>query len=147
MSGLAFTHALGLVGRAARVLGLALPVLLTACAVAPDPNYQPPPPAMITINTIPAGADISIQGNYVGVSPLSVPAPPGYRSAEAWRIDQALIHAMGVLPDFRKPDNIRLGITPLYTSFADIYQAVMRIKQVVTEQLYLHYSQANNKVT
>lgn len=66
---------------------------------------------------------------------------------EAWRIDQALIHELQVLPDFRKPDNIRLGITPLYTSFADIYQAVMRIKQVVTEQLYLHYSQANNKVT
>jgi kynureninase len=66
---------------------------------------------------------------------------------EAWRIDQALIHTMDVLPDFRKPDNIRLGITPLYTSFVDIYQAVMRIKQVVTEQLYLHYSQDNNKVT
>lgn len=90
MSGLAFTQVIQLVGRAARVLGLALPVLLTACAVAPDPNYQPPPPAMITINTIPAGADISIQGNYVGVSPVSVPAPPGYRSAEAWRIEARL---------------------------------------------------------
>lgn len=66
---------------------------------------------------------------------------------EAWRIDQALIHDMKVLPDFRKPDNIRLGITPLYTSFADIYQAVMRTKQVITEQRYLHYSQDNSKVT
>ena len=45
---------------------------------------------MITINTIPPGADISIQGNYVGVSPLSVPAPPGYRIAEAWRIEARL---------------------------------------------------------
>lgn len=66
---------------------------------------------------------------------------------EAWRIDQALIHDMKVLPDFRKPDNIRLGITPLYTSFEDIYQAVMRMKQVVTEQHYLRYSQDNTKVT
>ncbi|MEZ4659858.1 MAG: hypothetical protein R2911_20070 [Caldilineaceae bacterium] len=29
--------------------------------------------------------------------------------AEAWRIDQALIQQMGVLPDFRKPDNIPPG--------------------------------------
>lgn len=66
---------------------------------------------------------------------------------EAWRIDQALIHELKVLPDFRKPDNLRLGITPLYTSFEDIYQAVMRMKQVVTEGLYLNYSQENRKVT
>lgn len=67
--------------------------------------------------------------------------------AEAWRIDQALIHEMKVLPDFRKPDNLRLGITPLYTSFEDIYWAVMRMKQVVTEQHYLRYAQDNTKVT
>jgi kynureninase len=66
---------------------------------------------------------------------------------EAWRIDQALIHDLKVLPDFRKPDNIRLGITPLYTSFEDIYQAVMRMKQVVTEKLYLRYAQTGAKVT
>lgn len=66
---------------------------------------------------------------------------------EAWRIDQALIHDLKVLPDFRKPDNIRLGVTPLYTSFEDIYQAVMRVKQVVTEKRYLHYAQTGAKVT
>ena len=66
---------------------------------------------------------------------------------EAWRIDQALIHERKVLPDFRKPDNLRLGVTPLYTSFEDIYQAVLRMKQVVTEGLYLNYSQENRKVT
>jgi kynureninase len=66
---------------------------------------------------------------------------------EAWRIDQALIHDLKVLPDFRKPDNIRLGITPLYTSFEDIFQAVMRMKQVVIEKLYLRYAQTGAKVT
>ena len=66
---------------------------------------------------------------------------------EAWRIDQALIHDLKVLPDFRKPDNLRLGITPLYTSFEDIYGAVMRMKQAVTEKLYLRYSQTGAKVT
>ena len=66
---------------------------------------------------------------------------------DAWRIDQALINDMHVLPDFRKPDNIRFGITPLYTSFEDIYEVVMRTKQVVAEKLYLNYSQENTKVT
>jgi kynureninase len=36
---------------------------------------------------------------------------------EGWRIDQALIHRMNTLPDFRQPDNIRLGIAPLYNTF------------------------------
>jgi len=66
---------------------------------------------------------------------------------EAWRIDQALINELGVLPDFRQPDNIRFGITPLYTTFVEIYEAIMRTKRVVTEQFYLNYSQANLKVT
>lgn len=66
---------------------------------------------------------------------------------DAWRIDQALIHDMHVLPDFRKPDNIRFGITPLYTSFTDIYAAVMRTKRVITEKLYLNYATENTKVT
>ena len=59
---------------------------------------------------------------------------------EGWRIDQALIHDMNVLPDFRKPDNIRFGITPLYTSFADIYTALDRLRTVVVERLYEKYS-------
>ncbi len=65
----------------------------------------------------------------------------------AWRIDQALINDLGVLPDFRTPDNIRFGITPLYTSFENIYEAVMRTKRVVVEKLYLNYSEENTKVT
>jgi len=66
---------------------------------------------------------------------------------DAWRIDQALINDMKVLPDFRQPDNLRFGITPLYTTYEDIYEAVMRTKRVITEQLYLRYTQESTKVT
>lgn len=66
---------------------------------------------------------------------------------EGWRIDQALIHEMHVLPDFRKPNNIRFGITPLYTSFEDIFHAVMRTKEVVCDKLYENYALDSNKVT
>ena len=59
--------------------------------------------------------------------------------AEGLRIDLALINDMQVLPDFRHPDNIRLGIAPIYTSFADIHGAVMRLRQIVDQRLYEKY--------
>lgn len=66
---------------------------------------------------------------------------------EAWGISQALINDMNVLPDFRKPDNIRFGITPLYTSFVDIYNALHRLKTVMNERLYEKYKDTQAIVT
>ncbi|GAB4580455.1 MAG: kynureninase [Anaerolineales bacterium] len=85
---------------------------------------------------------------------MNSPADPAWRGShvslghpDAWRIDQALIEEMHVLPDFRKPDNIRLGITPLYTTFAEIHEAVRRIKRVVDERLYEKYDAGAGGVT
>lgn len=66
---------------------------------------------------------------------------------EGWRIDQSLIHDMHVIPDFRQPDNIRLGIAPLYTSYHDIYEGMRRLRLVVTEKLYERYEGAATAVT
>ena len=49
---------------------------------------------------------------------------------------------MNVLPDFRAPNNIRLGITPLYTTYADIYETVRRLAEVVERRLYETYDAA-----
>lgn len=46
-----------------------------------------------------------------------------YRHPDAWPISQALIER-GVIGDFRAPDILRFGLTPLYTRFEDIWQAV-----------------------
>ncbi len=62
-------------------------------------------------------------------------------------IDLALINELNVLPDFRAPDNIRLGIAPLYTSFRDLYIAVERLAQAVTEKRYLKYQSHRPIVT
>jgi kynureninase len=62
------------------------------------------------------------------------------RHPEGYRINRALIEEMDVLPDFREPDNIRLGLAPLYTSFGEVWEAVDRIKRVVEEERYLQYA-------
>jgi kynureninase len=59
--------------------------------------------------------------------------------AEGLRIDLALIRDCNVLPDFRTPDNIRIGIAPLYNSFADIHAVAMRLSEVVSEKIYEKY--------
>jgi kynureninase len=66
---------------------------------------------------------------------------------EGWRIDQALINDMKVIPDFRTPNLLRLGIAPLYTSYVDIYKAIQRIKEVVEQGIYKKYSKEKLKVT
>jgi len=69
------------------------------------------------------------------------------RHPEGYRINLALIEEMNVLPDFREPDNIRLGLAPLYTSFAEVWEAVDRIRRVVEEEQYLQYSAERLAVT
>lgn len=50
----------------------------------------------------------------------------------AWPINRALIDA-GVIGDFRAPDVLRLGLTPLYLGFADIWHAVDRLATIMGE--------------
>ena len=66
---------------------------------------------------------------------------------EGWRINQALINDKNVLPDFREPDNLRLGFAPLYTSYSDIYTAVMRLRAVINDKLYEKYTVERTTVT
>jgi len=70
---------------------------------------------------------------------------------EAFRITQALIEspppAVRVIPDFRTPDNIRFGITPLYTSYMDIYRAMARLREIAAQKNYQQYSHERQKVT
>jgi len=52
------------------------------------------------------------------------------------RIARSLIDEMGVIPDFRSPDNLRLGVSPLSTSFAEVHEGVMRLRRVIQERSY-----------
>ena len=52
------------------------------------------------------------------------------RAEGAYAIVQALI-ARGVIGDFRAPDNLRFGFTPLYTRYVDVWDAVEHLRQVL----------------
>lgn len=73
------------------------------------------------------------------------------RHPEAFRITRALIEsappAVRVIPDFRAQDNIRFGITPLYTTFMDIQRALQRLREITELKLYEAYSAERQKVT
>lgn len=70
---------------------------------------------------------------------------------ESYRISRALIEspppAIQVIPDFRAPDNIRLGITPIYTTFTEIHQALKRMQIIVEDKIYDQYSSEQLTVT
>lgn len=53
------------------------------------------------------------------------------RHADGWRICRALIERADVVPDFRAPDSIRLGLPPLYTRFVDVWDMVDRVALLV----------------
>ena len=73
------------------------------------------------------------------------------RHPEAYRICRALIDpdvgGAVVIPDFRDPDNIRFGITPLYTTYTEIIMAIREIRDIVENKLFLKYSGEREKVT
>lgn len=53
------------------------------------------------------------------------------RHPEAWPICRALIERANVVPDFRGPDCVRLGIAPLYTRYVDVWDALDRLRGLV----------------
>ncbi len=58
-----------------------------------------------------------------------------YRHPEGYAIMQALIN-QGVIGDFRAPDIMRFGFTPLYLRYTDVWQAVERLGQVLHQELW-----------
>jgi kynureninase len=69
------------------------------------------------------------------------------RHPEAWRICRALIERARVLPDFRGPDSVRLGFSPLYTTHADVVDALERLRELVLHGVHLEFEGEPARVT
>ncbi|HJS93625.1 MAG TPA: aminotransferase class V-fold PLP-dependent enzyme [Solirubrobacteraceae bacterium] len=81
---------------------------------------------------------IALADTIPGVSVAS-PRDPAKRGAhvglahpDARELCQALI-AGGVIPDFRRPDVIRFGLSPLTTRFVDVWDGVEALRRIVND--------------
>jgi kynureninase len=70
-----------------------------------------------------------------------------FRHEDAWRVCRALIERAGVIPDFRGPDAIRFGFPPLYTRFADVREAIERLRGVLERGEHLAMDPTLSRVT
>ena len=70
---------------------------------------------------------------------------------ECWRVCKALIQGkdlgVKVIPDFRPPSYLRLGIAPIYTSFVDVFRAIERIEEIMVSKQYLDIDNERPTVT
>jgi kynureninase len=84
---------------------------------------------------------------------LASPRDPARRGAhiclhhpQAWQICQAW-KAAKVIPDFRVPDRIRIGPSPLYTRFVEVYEAFDRLRSIVDSGEYERFAVEHARVT
>lgn len=66
---------------------------------------------------------------------------------DAWRISQALIEHAKVVPDYRTPDRLRLGPAPLTTGYADVWDALDRLRDLVEKGQHESYGAEPARVT
>lgn len=58
-----------------------------------------------------------------------------FKHPEGFAVMQALI-AEGVIGDYREPEVLRFGVTPLYIGYADVWDAVETLRRVLDEELW-----------
>ena len=68
-------------------------------------------------------------------------------NSEVWPITRAVIEIGKVIPDYRTPDNLRLGLAPLYTSFVEVHTAIQRIRSIVVDGHYHQFMDTTTVVT
>ncbi len=70
---------------------------------------------------------------------------------EAYRINRAMIEpndgSKTIIPDFRPPDNIRMGFAPLYNRFEEMAETVQRIKTIIQTNEFERFGKEKLTVT
>jgi kynureninase len=51
-----------------------------------------------------------------------------------FRVTTARLWELGVIPDFRPPDGLRIGLSPLSTSFNEVHRGLLAVREVLCQQ-------------
>ncbi|MEY9862213.1 kynureninase [Catenulispora sp. GAS73] len=86
--------------------------------------------------TLGSPRDSAVRGSHVSV-----------RHPEAYRICRALIEQYDVIPDFRTPDRVRLGMAPSTTRFVDVWDAFDAMRRIVETKAYEQIDPTRTDVT
>jgi kynureninase len=85
---------------------------------------------------------------------LASPRDPAARGShvslsypDAARLCRELVHAAHVIPDFRAPDRIRLGLAPVTTRYVDVWDALDRLRRLVEAGDHHTVDAARRRVT
>ena len=69
------------------------------------------------------------------------------RHPEAKQIATAMRELVKVIPDYREPSSIRLAMSPLATSFTEVWEGFDRIRRLVESKRYRDVTSAASRVT
>jgi kynureninase len=96
---------------------------------------------------------INLAESWLGGVTLATPRDPARRGSHvtlrhprAWQLCQAW-KAAGVIPDFRAPERLRIGLAPLYTRFVDVHDAMARLREIVDSRSYETFPAEPARVT
>ncbi len=95
-----------------------------------------------------ADAELAPLGFHVG-TPREAKRRGGHvslRHPEAQAISMAL-RTRGVVPDFRKPDVIRFAPSPLYNTFAELWEAIQILKEITGTRAHDAFAASRSLVT
>ena len=104
------------------------------------------------------GTDLMVQLHDAWLAPLGfeliTPREPERRGGhitlrhpDAKRIAAAMRELVKVIPDYREPSSIRLAISPLATSFREVWDGFERIRDLVSSGRYQSVQHSGNRVT
>jgi kynureninase len=86
--------------------------------------------------TLASPRDSAVRGSHVSL-----------RHEEAYRLCRALIEHENVIPDFRAPDRVRLGMAPATTRFTDVWDAFDALRRIVESGSYREFDGTRDAVT